>query len=147
MQPPTTNYAERDGQVVGDAPIDLLLSPGSISHLDLVWTDPQYAKSLARSASFARLILYDEPGTGLSDPTPHQPTVEGRAADIVAVLDAVGSERAVLLGNSEGGPASLLVAATRPERVASLVVSGTFAVLPPSAPVPPAYVKRTAFVV
>lgn len=139
MQPPTTRYVEREGisiayQVVGDAPIDLLLSPGSITHLDLVWTDPQYAKFLARLASFARLILYDKPGTGLSDPTPRQPTIEERAADIVAVLDAAGSESAVLLGNSEGGPSSVMVAATRPERVASLVLSGTFAVLPPSAP-------------
>ena len=73
MQPPPTCYAEREGvsiayQVVGDAPIDLLLSPGFITHLDLVWTDPRYAKFLARLASFSRLILYDKPGTGLSDP-------------------------------------------------------------------------------
>jgi pimeloyl-ACP methyl ester carboxylesterase len=107
VQPPQTQYVERDGvsiayQVVGDGPVDMLVAPGFISHLDLQWTDPGYSRFLARLASFTRLIMYDKPGTGLSDPIPHLPTLEERGADITAVLDAAGSERAVLFGQSEG---------------------------------------------
>ena len=149
VQPPATQYVEREGtsiayQVVGDGDIDLLLAPGFISHLDLAWTDPGLSKLLSRLASFARLILYDKPGTGLSDPVQHLPTLEERGADIEAVLDAADSERAVLFGISEGGPASVLLAATRPERVASLVLYGTFAAVVPAAPeaYPPELVER-----
>lgn len=140
MQPPPTRYADREGvsiayQVVGDGPIDLLFAPGFISHLDLQWTHPGFARFLSRLASFSRLILYDKPGTGLSDPIPHLPTLEERAADMLAVLDAVGSPQATVLGFSESGPASAILAATRPDRVRSLVLYGTFAVhqdmLPP----------------
>lgn len=139
MQPPPTQYVERDGvsiayQVVGDGPVDMLVAPGFISHLDLQWTHPRYSRFLARLASFTRLIIYDKPGTGLSDPIPHLPTLEERGADIEAVLDAVGSERAVFLGISEGGPSSVVLAATRPERVISLILYGTFAVFPGVAP-------------
>jgi pimeloyl-ACP methyl ester carboxylesterase len=139
MQPPPTEYVERDGvsiafQVLGDGPVDLLLSPGFISHLDLAWTDPGTSRLLGRLASFARLILYDKPGTGLSDPIANLPTLEERGADIEAVLDAVGSKRAVLFGVSEGGPTSVLFAATRPERITSLILYGTFAVMPHAAP-------------
>lgn len=139
MQPPPTQYVERDGisiayQVVGDGPVDMLVAPGFISHLDLQWTHPRYSRFLARLASFTRLIIYDKPGTGLSDPIPHLPTLEERGADIEAVLDAVGSERAVLFGISEGGPSSVVLAATRPERIASLILYGTFAVFPGLAP-------------
>jgi class 3 adenylate cyclase/predicted alpha/beta hydrolase len=150
VQPPPTKYVERDGvsiayQVVGDGPIDLLLAPGFISHLDLQWTDPGLTRLLGRLAGFARLILYDKAGTGLSDPVAHLPTLEERGADIEAVLDAAGSERAVLFGVSEGGPAAVLLAATRPERIISLVLYGTFAVLPPTAPeaYPTAVVERS----
>lgn len=134
MQPPQTQYVERDGvsiayQVVGDGPVDMLVAPGFISHLDLQWTDPRFSRFLARLASFTRLIMYDKPGTGLSDPIPHLPTLEERGADITAVLDAAGSERAVLFGISEGGPSSVLLAATRPERIASLVLYGTYRTL------------------
>jgi class 3 adenylate cyclase/pimeloyl-ACP methyl ester carboxylesterase len=149
VQPPPTQYVERDGisiayQVVGDGPVDLLLAPGFISHLDLAWTDPGTSRLLARLASFARLILYDKPGTGLSDPIAHLPTLEERGADIEAVLDAADSERAVLFGISEGGPTSVLLAATRPDRITSLILYGTFAVLPPAAPeaFPPAVAER-----
>ncbi|HKB49998.1 MAG TPA: adenylate/guanylate cyclase domain-containing protein [Solirubrobacterales bacterium] len=134
MQAPQTQYVERDGisiayQVVGDGPVDMLIAPGFISHLDLQWTDPGFSRFLSRLASFTRLIMYDKPGTGLSDPIPHLPTLEERGADITAVLDAAGSERAVLFGQSEGGPCSVLLAATRPERIASLVLYGTFRTL------------------
>jgi class 3 adenylate cyclase len=139
VQPPPTQYVERDGisiayQVVGDGPVDMLVAPGFISHLDLQWTHPRYSRFLARLASFTRLIVYDKPGTGLSDPIPHLPTLEERGADIEAVLDAVGSERTVLLGISEGGPSSVVLTATRPERIASLILYGTFAVFPNLAP-------------
>ena len=92
MQPPPTQYVERDGisiayQVIGDGPVDMLVSPGFISHLDLQWTEPSTAKFLARLASFSRLIMYDKPGTGLSDPISQLPTLEERSADIEAVLD------------------------------------------------------------
>src|SRR3954452_5128802 len=133
VQPPPTRYVERpDGvniayQVVGDAPIDVLYASGFISHLDLKWTDPNFARFLARMASFARLILFDKPGTGLSDPIPHLPQLEERAADIEVLLDAVGSEQASIFGLSEGGPAAMLFAATRPARVRSMLLCGTFA--------------------
>ena len=139
MQPPPTQYVERDGvsiayQVIGDGPIDMLVSPGFVSHLDLQWTDPPTAKFLARLASFTRLIMYDKPGTGLSDPISHLPTLEERGADIEAVLDAADSRQAVLFGISEGGPTSVVFSATRPERIISLILYGTFAAMPQRAP-------------
>jgi class 3 adenylate cyclase len=139
VQPPRTQYVERDGisiayQVVGDGPVDLLISPGFISHLDLQWTDPGTSRFLARLASFSRLIIYDKPGTGLSDPIPQLPTLEDRVADIEAVLDAARSDRAALFGISEGGPTSVLLAAMRPRRITSLILYGTFAVWPSAAP-------------
>lgn len=132
MQPPETRYVERpDGvsiayQVVGEGPFDLLLAPGFVSHLELQWADPGYSEFLGRLASFSRLILYDKPGTGVSDPIPHVPAVEERSADIGHVLDAVGADQAALMGVSEGGPASVLYAATHPGRIRSLVLVGTF---------------------
>jgi class 3 adenylate cyclase len=150
VQPPLTQYVERGGisiayQVVGEGPVDLLVAPGFISHLDLQWTDPRLARFIARLASFTRLIMYDKPGTGLSDPILHLPTLEERGAEIEAVLDAAGSERAVLLGISEGGPSSIVLAATRPERITSLILYGTFAVWPTAAPEAyrPEVVERT----
>lgn len=133
MQPPPTKYVDRKGvsiayQVVGDGPFDLLFAPGFVSHLDLQWTDPGFSRFLTRLASFSRLIMFDKPGTGLSDPIPHIAALEERVADMVAVLDAAGSERASVLGFSEGGPASILLTATHPERVRSLALFGTFAV-------------------
>jgi hypothetical protein len=105
---PKTGYA-RNGdirvayQVVGDGPIDLLMTPGYVSHLDLWWMLPETARFLERLASFSRLILYDKRGTGLSDPAPGLPAMEERMEDLHAVLDAVGSQHTALLGFSEGG--------------------------------------------
>ena len=135
MQPPRTRYLTRpDGvsigyQVVGEGPPDLLLTPGFVSHLELQWTEPGYAHYLERLASFSRLIMFDKPGTGVSDPISHIPSTEERADDMRHVLDAAGSERAVLFGVSEGGPASALFAATFPARVAALILFGTFAAI------------------
>jgi class 3 adenylate cyclase len=131
MQPPKTQYA-RNGdvniayQVVGDGPIDLALVPGFISHLDLWWTIPETTAFTRRLASFSRLILFDKRGTGLSDPVSGLSSLEDRMEDLHAVLEAAGSERPALLGISEGGPMSILFAATYPDRVASLVLYGTY---------------------
>jgi pimeloyl-ACP methyl ester carboxylesterase len=133
MQPPETRYVARpDGvsiayQVFGAGPIDLLFAPGLASHLDLAWTDPDLARLFRRLATFARVIVYDKPGTGLSDPILHVPTLEERRDDILLLLDAVSSERTSLLGFSEGGLACLLLAATYPDRIESLVLYGAFA--------------------
>jgi pimeloyl-ACP methyl ester carboxylesterase len=136
VKQPDTSYA-RNGdvniayQVLGDGPIDLVMTPGYISHLDLWWTFPETTAFLRRLASFSRLILYDKRGTGLSDPAPGLPALEERMEDLHAVLDAAGSERAALFGISEGGPMSVLFAATYPERTSALIVYGSFPKLTP----------------
>jgi class 3 adenylate cyclase len=117
-------------QVVGDGPRDLVLVQGGLSHLDFSWSDPAYSRFLRRLADFSRLILFDKRGMGLSDPMPTAPTVEERMEDIRVVMDAVGSEHAALFGFSEGGPSSVMFAATYPERVDALVVYGSFGVTP-----------------
>jgi pimeloyl-ACP methyl ester carboxylesterase len=131
---PETRYAKSGDvhiayQVIGDGPIDLVYVPGWVSHIELMWDEPQYERFLRRLASFSRLIVFDKRGTGLSDPVPldRLPTLEQRMDDVRAVLDAVGSERAAVFGNSEGGQMSLLFAATYPTRTTALVTQGTFA--------------------
>jgi pimeloyl-ACP methyl ester carboxylesterase len=114
-------------QVVGEGPIDLVLVPGFISHLDLDWDEPGSVHFLRRLASFSRLIRFDKRGTGLSDRPGGLPDLETRMDDVRAVLDAVGSERAALFGYSEGGPMSILFAGTYPERTTALVLYGTYA--------------------
>lgn len=133
---PKTNYA-RNGdvniayQVIGDGPLDLLFLPAFVSHLDLYWAAPESTAFFRRLASFSRLILFDKRGTGLSDPASGAVTLEERMEDVRAVLDAAGSERSALFGLSEGGPMSLLFAATYPERTTALVMFGSFAKLQP----------------
>jgi pimeloyl-ACP methyl ester carboxylesterase len=114
-------------QVVGDGHRDLVFSPGAWSHLELAWEEPLYVRFVERLASFSRLIKFDKRGTGLSDRFGGLPTLEERMDDIRAVLDAVGSKSATLMGNSEGGPMSALFAATYPDRTSALVLYGTFA--------------------
>src|SRR4051812_11999167 len=132
MQTPETRYAQRpDGvtiayQVLGDGPVDLIFCAGFISHLDLQWTNPGITRFYRRLASFGRLALYDKAGTGISDPVPDVSTLEERAEEIQTVMDAAGMERAALFGESEGGPAAVMFAATHPERVQALVLYGTF---------------------
>ena len=111
-------------QVVGDGPIDLVLVLGFATHLELQWESPPFARFFERISSFSRLIIFDKRGTGLSDPVTEVPTLEQRIDDVRAVMDAAGSERAVLFGISEGGPMSALFAATHPDRVAALVLHG-----------------------
>jgi class 3 adenylate cyclase len=131
---PATRYAKSGDvniayQVVGEGPLDVVLVIGWVFSFDPGWEDPATARFYGRLASFSRLILFDKRGTGLSDGvTPDQlPNLETRMDDVRAVMDAVGSERAALFGISEGGPMSILFAATYPERTSALVVSGSFA--------------------
>lgn len=113
-------------QVLGDGPVDLVFVSGFITHLDLSWELPHFAW-LEQLDGVARVITFDKRGTGLSDRSLGFGSVEERADDIRAVMDAAGSERAFLLGVSEGGPLSLLFAATFPARVRALVLYGTAA--------------------
>lgn len=129
---PRTRYAHAGGvhiayQVVGEGPLDLVFVPGILSHLDLWWEDPEAARFFERLASFARLILFDKRGLGLSDRQAGWATLEERMDDIRAVMDAVGSASAAILGVSEGGPLSVLFAATHPERCRSLALVASFA--------------------
>src|SRR5256885_15730048 len=134
MEQPRTRYA-RSGeisiayQVVGDKPFDLIWVPGWISNVEESWEVPEYAHFLHRLASFSRLILFDKRGTGLSDRVSNDrlPTLEQRMDDVRAVLDAVGSESAALLGHSEGSGMSGLFAATYSERSRAPGLVGAFA--------------------
>ncbi len=131
---PETHYARSEDlhiayQVVGDGPRDLVLVPPFVSHLELYWEEPLVERFLRRLASFSRLILFDKRGTGLSDrvPSTDLPTLEQRMDDVRAVMDRAGSERAAVMGFSEGGPMSAMFAATHPQRTTALVLYGTFA--------------------
>jgi pimeloyl-ACP methyl ester carboxylesterase/DNA-binding winged helix-turn-helix (wHTH) protein/class 3 adenylate cyclase len=133
-KPPETKYAKSGDvniayQVVGDGPLDLVFVMGWVSHLEYFWEEPSFADFLTRLASFSRLILFDKRGTGLSDRVPNAelPTLEQRMDDVRAVMEAVGSERAALIGVSEGGPMCSLFAATYPEKTSALVMIGTYA--------------------
>ncbi len=114
-------------QVTGDGPFDLVLVPGFVSHLEFDWEEPRHAAFLERLGSFARLIRLDKRGTGLSDRHGGIADLETRMDDVRAVMDAVGSESAALFGYFEGGPMTLLFAATYPERTRALVLFGTYA--------------------
>lgn len=113
-------------QVVGSGSLDLLMVPGWISNLDVQWEDPAYQAWVERLATFARVILLDKRGAGLSDREVAGSTLEDRMDDLRAVMDAVGSRRAAVWGLSEGGPLCILFAATHPDRVQSLVLYGSF---------------------
>jgi pimeloyl-ACP methyl ester carboxylesterase len=129
MSTPPTRYAKSGDasiayQVVGDGPIDLVVVLGFATHLELQWESPPFARFFERIGSFSRLIIFDKRGTGLSDPVNEVPTLEQRIDDVRAVMDSAGFERAALLGVSEGGPMSVLFAATHPDRVSALVLHG-----------------------
>ncbi len=110
-------------QTIGNGPLDIVFVDGFITHLRAQWDDPAYRRFAERLATFARVILFDKRGMGLSDRVAAG-TLEERADDVRAVMDAVGSERASLIGVSEGGPMSILLAATHPERTHSLMLCG-----------------------
>jgi pimeloyl-ACP methyl ester carboxylesterase/DNA-binding CsgD family transcriptional regulator len=121
-------------QVVGDGPVDLVLSFGWVTHLDLAWSVGPLARFLDELASFSRLIVFDKRGTGLSDRVHPDtlPRLEQRMEDVVAVMDAAGSERAVLFGTLGGAAMCGLFAATHPERAAALILYGAFGKLEPA---------------
>ena len=126
-----TRYARSNGisiayQVTGSGPVDIVMVNGWISNVELAWEHPKPRYFLQRLSSFARLINFDKRGTGLSDRSGELPTFEQRMDDVRAVMDAAGSERAVLFGYSEGGPMSALFAATYPKRTLGLVLYGTY---------------------
>jgi pimeloyl-ACP methyl ester carboxylesterase len=130
MEVPETRYA-RSGdvsiayQVTGEGPVDLVRVPGFVSNVELEWQMPTVAAFNRRVAEFCRLIRFDKRGTGMSDRVGIAP-LETRMDDVRAVMDAVGSPRAALLGSSEGGPLSLLFAATYPERTTALILWSAF---------------------
>jgi class 3 adenylate cyclase len=129
---PETKYA-RSGdlhiayQAFGDGPIDVVTTPGWISHMECQWEQPLLAHFIKRPASFARVLLFDKRGTGLSDRTTTVPTLEECMDDIRAVMDAEGSERAALIGHYDSGAHSAMFAATYPERTSALIVVGGYA--------------------
>lgn len=134
MNEPVTKYAKSGEvniayQVIGNGALDLVYVPGWISNVEENWAEPSYARFLTRLASFARLILFDKRGTGLSDRVAEHelPTLEQRMDDVRAVMDAAGSDRAALFGVSEGGPMCALFAATHPDRTTALIMYGTYA--------------------
>ena len=129
---PATRYVKSDDvhiayQVIGEGPLDLLFVPGFVSHIEEIWQSPAASSFLRRLASFSRLILFDKRGTGMSDRGSQVFTLEQRMHDVRAILDEVGSDRAALFGVSEGGPMSLLYAATYPERTSALILYGSYA--------------------
>jgi class 3 adenylate cyclase len=128
---PVTRYALSGDiniayQTMGDGPIDLILVPGFISHIEFLHEAPGYTTSLRRLSAFARVVTFDKRGQGLSDRSTDAPSLEQRMDDVRAVMDAIGSTRAALLGNSEGCAMSALFAATYPERVSKLILFGGY---------------------
>jgi class 3 adenylate cyclase len=129
---PETKYA-RSGdvhiayQAFGDGPMDVVTSPGWISHMEYQWEQPLLAHFLRRPSSYARVLLFDKRGTGLSDRTTGVPTLEECMDDIRAVMDAEGSERAALVGHYDSGAHSAMFAATYPERTSALIIVGGYA--------------------
>lgn len=129
---PITKYAKNGDiniayQVVGQGAVDLLFVPGWVSNIDMMWVDSKMASCLTQLANFSRLIVFDKRGTGLSDRVNPLCTLEERMDDILSVMNAVGSEKAILFGHSEGGTIACLFAATYPERTISLITFGVFA--------------------
>lgn len=127
MDAPEVRYAKSGNvhvayQTVGSGPVDLVLVRTTISHLEVLWEEPSMARFLRDLASFSRLILFDKRGTGLSDRHVVVPTLEDRIDDIRAVLDAVGSDQAVLFGTADGAPMTALFAATYPARTSGLIL-------------------------
>ncbi|MGI9407871.1 MAG: alpha/beta fold hydrolase [Hyphomicrobiaceae bacterium] len=129
---PQTRYARSSDvhiayQLFGEGPANLVLAPGFVSHIDNYWDHPRVARWLRELASFARVAMFDKRGTGLSDQVPDLPGMDERMDDVRAVMDAVGFERAAIMGISEGGSLSALFAASHPDRCQALILYGAFA--------------------
>ncbi len=139
VRQPATRYAQGEGgriayQVFGEASRDLVVVPPFVSHVELAWEHPPYERFMERLASFARVVVFDKRGTGLSDPLDRDATFEQRMDDIRAVMDAAGSNQAALLGISEGSAMAALFAASHPTRAEALVLYGSFARALPDPP-------------
>jgi class 3 adenylate cyclase len=131
--PPIARYA-RSGDLhiayitAGEGqPIDVMWIPPWISQVEYLWSERSLSRVMDRITTFARLITFDRRGSGLSDPFWGAPTLEDQMDDLIAVMDAAGSERVAVFGTLEGGPMATLFAATYPERVSALVLYATFA--------------------
>ena len=127
---PPTRYAQSTGakiafQVCGEGPCDLVFVPGLVSHLDLQWQQPSYRRFVTALEHACRVIRFDKRGTGLSDPTDALPSMDERVADLAAVIDAAGSQTAVVFGVSDGGRGAIAFAAAHPARVLGLILYGT----------------------
>lgn len=125
-------FSQSDGvrvafKVRGSGPPNLIVAPGIMSHLNIMENLPSWRDTLGSLSQFARIVTFDKRGQGLSDPTLHAPNLEERTRDIEAIMDAVGMERAILVGISEGGPMCLHFAYSHPNRVQGLVLLGTTA--------------------
>jgi pimeloyl-ACP methyl ester carboxylesterase/class 3 adenylate cyclase len=114
-------------QVFGEGDIELVIAGSFVSHVEMWWTVPETKAFSDALGSFCRVLLFDKAGVGLSDPVPKVRTIDDRAAELEAVMDAAGFTRSVILGVSEGGPAAIAFAASRPDRVRQLILTGTFA--------------------
>ena len=128
---PETSYASCGDlslayQVFGDGPIELVFVGPFVTHIELFWTIPEFKAFFDQLARFCRVVVFDKAGVGLSDPVPHVRTVDDRATEIEAVMDAVGFGRAVLFGMNDGGFASIVFAATRPERTRALILADSY---------------------
>jgi pimeloyl-ACP methyl ester carboxylesterase len=131
---PETKYASCGDlslayQVFGEGSVNLVFAGSFVSHVELMWTSPESKAFFDHMATFARVLIFDKAGVGLSDPVPKVRSIEDRARELEAVMDAAGFERAALMGMSEGGPASIVFSASRPDRVQALVLMGSFAVI------------------
>ena len=132
MVAPVARYAKSGDlhiayAVQGDGPIDIVWVPPWISHVEYLWAEPSLERFAKRIMQFARMITFDRRGSGLSDPFFGAPTLEEQMDDVLAVMDAAGSERAAICGTLEGGPMAALFAATHPDRTDALVLYATFA--------------------
>jgi pimeloyl-ACP methyl ester carboxylesterase len=117
-------------QVMGDGPVDIIMVPGLVSHVEFAHELAGYTAFLRRLSTFARVVTFDKRGQGLSDRISGAPSLEQRMDDVRAVMDDIGSQRAVVMGFSEGSAMSVLFAATYPERVVQLILFGGFALAP-----------------
>lgn len=129
---PITQYAKSGDiriayQVFGEGPVNVVLAPPFVSSIENYWDEPETARWLLRMGGYARVVMLDKRGTGMSDPVAELPDLDERIGDIRAAMDAADMDRAAMIGMSEGGPVAALYAATYPERCSALVLYGTFA--------------------
>ncbi len=129
---PETSYAKCGDlslayQVFGDGPVELVFVGPIVTHIELFWAMPEFKAFFDQLATFCRVLLFDKAGVGLSDPIPKVRTLDDRAAEIEAVMDAVGFGKPVLFAMSEGGPQAIVFAAKRPERTRALILYGSLA--------------------